>query len=42
MPPSVQPLTTELRWLLLVGSGLGAIAGTQLFIGTQHTDEYFA
>jgi hypothetical protein len=42
MPPSVRPLTPELRWLLLVGSGLGAIAGTQLFIGTEHTDRYFA
>jgi hypothetical protein len=27
--------------LLLIGSGLGAIAGTQLFIGSEHTDEYF-
>jgi hypothetical protein len=42
MPQSVRPLTTELRWLFLVGSGLGAIAGTQLFIGTEHTDQYFA
>jgi hypothetical protein len=31
-----------MRWLLLIGGGLGAIAGTQLFVGTEHTDRFFA
>jgi hypothetical protein len=39
---AVRPLTAHMRWLLLVGAGLGAIAGTQLFVGTEHTERFFA
>ena len=41
-PDAVRPLTAGMRLLLLVGGGLGAIAGTQLFVGTEHTDRFFA
>ncbi|TMK49352.1 MAG: hypothetical protein E6G55_00485, partial [Actinobacteria bacterium] len=38
----VRPLTTGLRRLLYVASGLVALAGFQLFVLTDHTDRYFS
>ncbi len=39
---TVRPLTTGLRRLLYVASGLVALAGFQLFVLTDHTDRYFS
>jgi hypothetical protein len=41
-PGAVRPLTTGLRRLLFVASGLVALAGFQLFVLTDHTDRYFS
>lgn len=38
----VRPLTTGMRRLLYVASGLVALAGFQLFVLTDHTDRYFS
>jgi hypothetical protein len=39
---AVRPLTTGMRRLLYVASGLVALAGFQLFVLTDHTDKYFS
>src|SRR5207244_4892791 len=39
---AIRPLAAGLRRLLLVASGLVFLAGVPLFLGTEHTDLYFA
>ena len=39
---SSRPLAHGLRRLLLVYCGLGVLTGIPLFLGTEHTDRYFA
>lgn len=41
-PPQTRPQSWGLRWLLLVSGTLVLLAGVQLFVFTERTDEYFA
>ena len=40
--PPVRLTTAGMRGVFFVGSGLVTLAGLQLFVGTDHTDRYFA
>jgi hypothetical protein len=40
--PSARPLTVAFRRLLVVYCGLGVLTGIPLFLGTAHTDRFFA
>jgi hypothetical protein len=42
VPPGVRPVTTGMRWMLLIAAFFVLNAGIQLFVWTEHTDTYFA
>jgi hypothetical protein len=41
-PSGIRPITTGMRWMLLIASGLVFIVGIQLFILSEYTDRFFA
>jgi hypothetical protein len=38
----IRPLARDAQLILACGSFMAMIAGIQLFVGTEHTDDYFA